>query len=67
MSFLFLIVLVAALNPFDNVFNTRGWSFVQLFPGAPKEESPLVLGADLAGEITAIGSGVVSLAIGDKV
>lgn len=57
----------AALNPLDSEAASRPWGFIQLFPGAPKEESPLVLGADLAGEITAVGSGVVSFAVGDKV
>lgn len=50
-----------AVNPIDSILQLIGTL------GFPWLEFPFILGADLAGEVAAVGSGVTRFAVGDRV
>ncbi|KAF8309135.1 GroES-like protein [Clavulina sp. PMI_390] len=63
-------VHAVALNPVDALITRVPWSFIKSMPlpvKLPEEPIPLVIGVDMAGEVVAIGPGVETLAIGDRV
>lgn len=62
-----LINSPGALNPMDAIIGASPFTFARIFPDCPLEETPLVLGEDLAGEVVGIGSSVTTFNIGDKV
>lgn len=49
------------------VIGATSFAFIQLFPDCPKEEGPIVIGEDLAGEVVAVSSGVTKFTVGDRV
>lgn len=61
-----LRVTAAALNPYDWHFTT-GTPYVMRLVGGLRRPKQPIRGADVAGRIVALGDGVTSLAVGDRV
>ncbi|KAF8309133.1 GroES-like protein [Clavulina sp. PMI_390] len=63
-------VHAVAVNPVDAMLTRVPWSFLKTMPFSvklPEEPVPLVLGGDMSGEVVAIGPGVTTFAIGDRI
>lgn len=54
-------IMAASVNPVD--WKTRNGDY----PPVTEEDLPLIPGRDIAGEVTALGSGVSGLSVGDRV
>jgi len=60
------LLMVAALNPGEAILARAPYAMLGVFFSCPKEEQPLVLGSDLSGVVTAVGSGA-AFKVGDRV